>query len=323
MGVKKEIRKITQDFGVDKVGFGSADRLEGIPSADPSYLLPETSTVISLAAANDRSALRAYLSKEDQIAYGTDMMETYKRLFRAGRAISNYLNDKGFKSINMVPNFSYRESKEPYDMIPDFSHRYGAAVAGVGLMGWSGNLMTPEYGAAVHISSVLTAATIEADPILEKSPFDNCKLCAAVCPTGFMSMNDEMYHHLGGIPFVTCKKEHNARCIICCAGMSGLSRNGKWSTWSPYKVDIPENDQELIQLTDRERKRMVERGKGDPMIFLSGGDAKDNRNTLPTCGNCGAICWEKREDREENYRLLTQSGVVMETEGGRTQVVKA
>ncbi len=322
MSLKEVIKKIAGDFGVDKVGFGSVERLEGIPSADPSYLLPETATVISLAAANDRRAIRAYLSKRDQVAYAVDMTETYKRLFRAGRAIAEELNGRDHNSVNVVPNFSYRPQKEPYDMVPDFSHRYSAVAAGVGLMGWSGNLMTPEYGSAVHLGSVLTEVSIEPDPILEKNPCDNCKLCVAVCTTGYMSMNDEMYHHLGGIPFITCKKANNARCIICCAGMTGLSKDGKWSTWSPYKVNVPSTDNGLDKLVDKERQQMVERIKVDPMVFLSGGDVRETKSLLPTCGNCGAICWEKREDREENYKLLTTSGTVVLDENKSLKVIK-
>ena len=39
------------------------------------------------------------------------------------------------------------------------------------------------------------------------------------------------------------------------------------------------------------------------------------------CRNCQVICWERREDREENRRLLMNSGIVMLTpEGKRTAV---
>jgi epoxyqueuosine reductase QueG len=181
--------------------------------------------------------------------------------------------------------------------------------------------MTPEYGAAVHLSSVLTGAPIEPDPILEGNPCDNCKLCVAVCPPGFMNMKEEMFHHLGGVPYITCKKAHNARCVICCAGITGISKNGKWSTWSPYRVDVPSTDEGIAELTDNERRNMVERGKVDPMVFLCGGEVRETKSLLPTCGNCASICWENREDREANYKLLTTSGVVVE-EGGRIKVIK-
>ncbi|MDP6510375.1 MAG: hypothetical protein QGH23_04100, partial [Dehalococcoidia bacterium] len=46
-----------------------------------------------------------------------------------------------------------------------------------------------------------------------------------------------------------------------------------------------------------------------------------NETYTNTCGNCGLICWEKREDREENRRLLMDSGVVvLNAEGQRVAV---
>ncbi len=44
---------------------------------------------------------------------------------------------------------------------------------------------------------------------------------------------------------------------------------------------------------------------------------------INTCGNCGLICWEKREDREENRRLLINSGVVVLTAEGKRMAVPA
>jgi hypothetical protein len=41
------------------------------------------------------------------------------------------------------------------------------------------------------------------------------------------------------------------------------------------------------------------------------------------CGNCGLICWEKREDREENRRILMNSGVVVLTAEGKRMAVPA
>jgi len=140
VSLKEEIKKIAVEFGIDKIGFGSADRLEGIPSADPSYLLPETQTVIAMVVAYDRSAVRAFLAKKDQAAFAMDTTESYKRLFRAGRAIAAMLNERGHESVNVVPNFSYRAQRKPYDMTPDFSHRYGAVAAGGGCWAGAGTL---------------------------------------------------------------------------------------------------------------------------------------------------------------------------------------
>jgi epoxyqueuosine reductase QueG len=72
-------------------------------------------------------------------------------------------------------------------MVPDFSHRYAAVAAGLGDLGWSGNLVTPRFGAAVYLTSVLTSAELEPDPLLEANPCDKCKLCTTVCPVEMLS----------------------------------------------------------------------------------------------------------------------------------------
>jgi hypothetical protein len=48
-----------------------------------------------------------------------------------------------------------------------------------------------------------------------------------------------------------------------------------------------------------------------------------NELYINTCGNCGLICWERREDREENRRILINSGVVVLTAEGKRMAVPA
>ncbi len=48
-----------------------------------------------------------------------------------------------------------------------------------------------------------------------------------------------------------------------------------------------------------------------------------NELNISTCGNCGLICWEKREDWEENHRILMNSGVVVLTAEGKRMAVPA
>ena len=46
---------------------------------------------------------------------------------------------------------------------PEFSHRYAALAAGIRRLGWSGNLLTREFGALVELGSVLTSARLTPD----------------------------------------------------------------------------------------------------------------------------------------------------------------
>lgn len=118
------------------------------------------------------------------------------------------------------------------------------------------------------------------------------------------------------------KKGHNARRIIGCAGYHGPGPNKKWSTRSPYRVNypLPKDQAELIDLS--RRVLAADPDRQDKRAFLTQRDRSfDPKETYTnTCGNCGLICWEKRE---ENRRLLVDSGVVVMTAEGDRVVVPA
>ncbi len=137
-----------------------------------------------------------------------------------------------------------------WDLTPSFSHRYGAAAAGLGVIGWSGNLLTPQYGARVLLESVLTDAELEPDPMLKESPCDGCRTCVKVCQAGFIAVQDHEAVEIGGLRFVHNKKGHNIRCSIVCAGISGLSRYSEWATWSPGRIRLPHSDEHIREFWD-------------------------------------------------------------------------
>jgi hypothetical protein len=46
-----------------------------------------------------------------------------------------------------------------------------------------------------------------------------------------------------------------------------------------------------------------------------------NRKINFTCGNCQLICHPDRDERKRRYKLLTESGVVVQREDGRLEAV--
>jgi len=67
-------------------------------------------------------------------------------------------------------------------LTPTFSHRYGAVAAGLGSLGWSGNVLHPDHGARVLFNTVVTSAdlrpasdSVEQTP--SQTPCDRCRLC--------------------------------------------------------------------------------------------------------------------------------------------------
>ncbi len=110
-------------------------------------------------------------------------------------------------------------------------------AAGLGHLGWSGNLVTEKHGGALFLAGVVTTAPLEPDPMATGNHCNKCKICTQVCTTGFFSQSEsEPAVVIGGVPQVYAKRNAQLRCAIGCAGFTGLSRDGMWSTWTPGHV---------------------------------------------------------------------------------------
>lgn len=323
----EEITSVARDMGMDKVGFTSKERLQDAPpSGDLGYILPSARSAISLAVALDKVAIRAFLSKEDQMAHVNDHRQSYMKLKKAEEVIQQLLMDRGFEAAAHYPNFDYRKGQPSLERVPFLSHRYVAVASGIGWLGWSGNLITPEYGAPVSLSSVVTSAELEADPLAEGDICQDCRLCVGSCPSHFISKAEETTVNIAGRAQTHNKKAHILRCSVTCGAANGVGHSdAKWSTWSYKVLDLPApsgNDEAFVQ-------KVFEYGK-DPSNRLlkatlhgQGGTLRDwehfervSNKVLFTCGNCMLICWPDMKDRQENCRLLTTSGRVVKDETG-------
>ena len=335
MELSSQVKAIARENGAALVGITSRERLIGAPpSADPDYLLPSTRSVISFVIPLDRKVIRDFLSKKDWLAHGADYKRISRELYTIADSLVGFLKEKGFEAIRPDMNSVYRpesgssgttDTANMVDMVPDFSHRYGAVAAGLGRLGWSGNLMTHQFGSAVFIGSVLTSAVLEPDPLLEEDPCDKCKLCTTVCPVEMMDKKETMSVTIAGREYSYGKKGNNARCIIACGHNHGLGPDRTWSTWSPYHVDypLPGEVAEVIALSRQIRAADPNNQGKRTTLTIRDRCFDPNEIFINSCGNCGLICWEKRADREENRRILMNSGVVVLTAEGKRMAVPA
>jgi len=215
-------------------------------------------------------------------------------------------------------------------LTPTFSHRYGAVAAGLGVIGWSGNLMTPEYGSRVLLESVITDAVLEPDRMLEESPCDGCRICSRVCQAGYINIKEKERVNVGEKTFAHNKKGSNIRCSIVCAGLSGQSKFSGWSTWSPGRITLPETDVNIQKFWDTlvmdnlwqdnwYSKTLKNLALAHDQAFM---DEQAKYRVKATCGNCQLVCWKTRKEREYNYELLTTSGEVIQDQGLGFKVVR-
>lgn len=65
-----------------------------------------------------------------------------------------------------------------------FSQKFAATRAGVGWVGKSDLLVTPEYGPRVRLGTILFDADVEADAPIQESKCGTCTACVQACPYG-------------------------------------------------------------------------------------------------------------------------------------------
>ncbi|MBI4777283.1 MAG: epoxyqueuosine reductase [Deltaproteobacteria bacterium] len=148
-----------------------------------SRILPSARSVMVVAATHSRTAI----SSDNNQAAQFDTIYTYNECSGAAHAAARYLESQGFPSA-AVPAFlpiDMGETKK--GMRGDICWRRTAVRAGLGSYGENGLLVTREYGAAVRLSGVVTAAELEPGTPLEKDVCDHCMRCVEACPAGALS----------------------------------------------------------------------------------------------------------------------------------------
>ena len=317
--LEEEIRQFLAKRGAVSIGFATLETLAGgPPSSDLTYISPEAKSAVSFALPFDREVIRAKFAKESNTGYSSNYLELDSNATDISYELADWFEDKGYKASGTSANKSYREEVPGSRKIlpPDISHRYVAVRSGAGSFGWSGNVGIKGYGASIMLDTVVTSAELEAtDPIPDRDSFcDKCKLCVRSCPTGFFDMNREQTVTLGGKTFTHAARNSHVLCFLGCGGATGISRDGKWSTWSPGRMVVPGNATEeelsakLEEAADKKRKW--------PQRRDSDGSHVNPPRIQLACGGCQVVCGADKNERKENYRLLMNSGCVIQRENG-------
>jgi ferredoxin len=318
--LETRIKSLAMSLGANLVGITTTDILaDGPPSADPRYLLPSAKSAISFALALERDIVQDFISKKSWRPHCDNRKAIARALYTIGDSLVDQLRSKGYEAVNVDLNNNYRPEKDAADITemtafhPDFSHRYAALAAGIGRLGWSGNLLTREYGALVELGSVLTSAALKPDPPIadDNHPCDRCKMCSLVCPVGMIPPKASTKVTVAGITETISRKRPNTCCWIGCTGYEGLATSGTWSNWSPYRLGfpLPDTKQELDALCIRLQK-------ADPQMQDAANSFTNYRQAIfdpdwfyyTVCGFCRSVCAPSREDRLANRKRIINSG---------------
>jgi epoxyqueuosine reductase len=232
-------------LGAHLVGIAPISRMKGAPpELHPKRLLPEAKSLISMAYRINRGVQQVHLRGVSPMSFSRFAgLEPKSRLDDMALDLANFLEDLDFISLP-IPANNYYDLKKG---LGEISHRHVAMAAGIGRLGRGGFLVTPQYGGAVQLITVLTTAKLQPDSIIEDNPCEGCpQPCVSICPVKaippdrdrVMKMDGKEYRY-GWLSYL--------RCQWGCGGMVMGDRFYALSDLPMPKID-DENDFEKIKV---------------------------------------------------------------------------
>ncbi|MCD6352280.1 MAG: hypothetical protein J7M26_09195 [Armatimonadetes bacterium] len=191
MGFDRELTDLlrlhARRLGVDLIGIANVERYEHAPPLlSPQGHFPEARNIVVVALHHTDGAIEmgGRPTPHDLGPYNVqNTMNT--RNEHIVWALARLLADQGWRAMPMPATNIWRF--RPYDgvdrpFVPDISDIHAAAAAGLGEIGWSGLLLTPEFGPRQRFCTLITDAPLEPTPLYRGEPLcDRCMMCADHC----------------------------------------------------------------------------------------------------------------------------------------------
>jgi epoxyqueuosine reductase QueG len=185
--LKDQIKEVLCSSGCDIVGIASVERFKGAPEGRrPVDVLPTAKSVI-VGAVRILDSVCDDLP-ETRYEYTNQFYVLNGLLGVASTKVARLLEELGYRAIP-IPAAYPRINKE---LMGVFSHRHAAVLAGLGEIGLSHLLITPQFGARVRLISIITEAKLEPDQPYKRSlcreTQKECgKACVVCCPVEAIS----------------------------------------------------------------------------------------------------------------------------------------
>ena len=182
------LKSSIRDCGIDLVGIaGARDLILAFPPRPATELMPTAKSVIVMAVAHSLGA--AYSGSIH--LWTRNKMQTSRLLDETAEKIGRMLEREGFLSIPISadkPTEIFKRDPQTGKKFPhtrvagQLSLKHAAVSAGMGEIGASNLLLTPEFGPHQRLAAIVTELELAPDPRKELKLCDKCRKCEKACP---------------------------------------------------------------------------------------------------------------------------------------------
>jgi epoxyqueuosine reductase QueG len=207
----------------DLIGFAPIERFADVPANHhPSSIFPECRTVIAVAKRITRGSLRGLEEGTQFDIYGQFGLAWLadRTLAVTTTALATWLEDQRWEAVPIqdlppeVPpsGISVKPGLPAPNVMIDVRH--AAVRAGLGELGFCGEVLTPEYGPRQRFQLILTDAPLTATPLATAPVCDQCLACAQSCPLGAIDSAHPVTIAIAGRSFTIGKVDYG-KCRSC------------------------------------------------------------------------------------------------------------
>lgn len=227
-----ELKAFAAEIGIDKVGIANIERFDTVPPyMSPRAIMPNARSVIVFARRILRGCYRGIEQGTHWPSYQVFAYAGLTRLVHQGNyRLGRFIEDHGYEAVPAPPAATLKEAG-PRGAVPpggkyprniNISLRIAAVLAGLGEMGWSKVLLTPEFGPRQRLGALLTDAELEPDPIRIGHICDGCKICVRDCPGNAVDAKKAVSFDAAGVHW-ECNDLKLGRCKLTHFGLNRVT----------------------------------------------------------------------------------------------------
>jgi epoxyqueuosine reductase len=167
--IESELRKYLKSNGASLVGFADLSNVDTSSFNNMNYGIAFGIKIEAKIIKNIKEGpTKEYYEEYNQINKTLDDLVI---------SCVKYIEDKGYNAIGQTSTYVTSDN----NLTTTLPHKTVATRAGLGWIGKNALLITPEYGSAIRISSVITDMPLLADIPINESKCGKCTNCVTAC----------------------------------------------------------------------------------------------------------------------------------------------